>query len=255
MKLQLPHFRGGFGVTPNAGAISAFYAASVSLVQWLGFCSHAEQNFIDLASTWGPGQELTIPDQWSAPILLALKQAHQVLPTDFCCHEWSIDGPAPASTVPQIQGSSPISAANTPQSASRNVIPPLTLLPLTLLYSMQTVVSNLDGNAKTPSVPAQRVITAHLMRFGPSHQCVLGDISLTRSEQTLGLQSSQRFKACPTDPDDTIFGLHFPTLATDSQVQVNASLKEKAWHLTWMPLSFLASLRPQRQPTRFTGEI
>jgi len=30
MKLQLPHFRGGFGVTPN---ISAFYAASVSLVQ------------------------------------------------------------------------------------------------------------------------------------------------------------------------------------------------------------------------------
>jgi len=40
-KLQLAHFRGGFGVTPNAGsAISAFYAASVSLMQWLGFCSH-----------------------------------------------------------------------------------------------------------------------------------------------------------------------------------------------------------------------
>ena len=33
IKLQLPHFRGGFCVTPNAGsAISAFYAASVSLV-------------------------------------------------------------------------------------------------------------------------------------------------------------------------------------------------------------------------------
>ena len=46
MKLQLPHFRGGFGVTPNVGsAISAFYATSVSLVQWLGFCSHAEQKF------------------------------------------------------------------------------------------------------------------------------------------------------------------------------------------------------------------
>ena len=37
MKLQLPHFRGGFGVTPNAdSAISAFFAASGSLVQWLG---------------------------------------------------------------------------------------------------------------------------------------------------------------------------------------------------------------------------
>jgi len=84
---------------------------------------------------------------------------------------------------------------------------------------------------------------------------VLGDIALTRSEQTLSLQSSQRFKACPTDLDDTICGLHFPTPATDSQVQADPSLKEKAWHLTWMLLAFLASLRPQRQPSRFTGEI
>ena len=53
MKLQLPHFQEGFGVTSNAGsAISAFYAAFVSLVQWLGFCSHAEQNFIDLARSF-----------------------------------------------------------------------------------------------------------------------------------------------------------------------------------------------------------
>jgi len=41
----------------------------------------------------------------------------------------------------------------------------LTLLPLTLIYSTQTVDSNLDGNDKAPSVPAERVITAHLMRF------------------------------------------------------------------------------------------
>jgi len=188
--------------------------------------------------------------------LFALKQAHQILLTDFGCHEWSIDGPAPASAVPQIEGLSPNPAANAPQSASRNVVPPLlTLLPLTLLHCTQKVDSNLDSNAKAPSVPAQRVITAHLMRFGPSHQYVLGDISLTRREQTLGLQSSQRFKACPTDPDNTIFGLYFPTPASDSQVQADLSLKEKAWHLTWMPLAFLASLRPQRQPTRFTGEI
>ena len=81
-------------------------------------------------------------------------------------------------------------------SVSRNVVPPLTLLPLTLLYSTHTVDSNLDGNAKAPSVPMQRMITAHLMRLWPSHQYVLGSISLSRSEQSLGLQSSQRFKAC-----------------------------------------------------------
>ena len=95
---------------------------------------------------------------------------------------------------------------------------------------------------------------AHLMRLWPSHQYVLGGISLTRSEQTLWLQGSQRFKACPADPDGTIFGLHFPTPATDSQVQADPCLKEKAWHLTWMPLTFLASLWLQRQPTRFTAE-
>ena len=98
MKLLLPYFRGGFGVTPNAGsALSAFYVASVSLMQLLAFCTHAEQNFIDLASTWAPGQDLANPEQWSAPIFLALKQAHKVLLTDFGCHEWSVDGPAPAS--------------------------------------------------------------------------------------------------------------------------------------------------------------
>jgi len=34
MKLQLPHHRGGFGITPCAGsAISAFYASTASLVR------------------------------------------------------------------------------------------------------------------------------------------------------------------------------------------------------------------------------
>ena len=104
MKLQLPHFRKGFYVTPNAGsAVSAFYAASVSLVQWLGFCSHAEQNFIELASTWAPGQDLTNLDQWSAPILLALKQAHQVLLTDFGCHEWSTSSCLGSSTNRRLE--------------------------------------------------------------------------------------------------------------------------------------------------------
>jgi len=130
MKFQLPHFRGRFGVTPNAGsAISAFYAASVSLVQWLGFYSHPEQNFIDFASTWGPGQDSANHDLWTAPILIALKQADQVLFTEFGCHEWILDGPAPAWAVLQIKGSSPNPAANAPQSAPRNVVPPLTLLP------------------------------------------------------------------------------------------------------------------------------
>jgi len=139
MKLQLPHFRGGFGVTPNAGtAISAFYTASVSIVQWLGFCNHPEQNIIYLTSTWAPGQDLDNLGQLTARILIALKQTHQVLLTDLGCHEWSIEG-APASAVLHNESSSPNPATDTPQSAPRNIVPPLTLLPLTIFCSSQTV--------------------------------------------------------------------------------------------------------------------
>jgi len=35
MKIQVPHFRGGFGITPNEGStISAFYSATCALVVW-----------------------------------------------------------------------------------------------------------------------------------------------------------------------------------------------------------------------------
>jgi len=69
--LQLPHFQGRFGVTSNAGsAISASYAASVSLVQWLDFCGHSKQYFNDLASTWAPVQNLANLDEWTTPIFL-----------------------------------------------------------------------------------------------------------------------------------------------------------------------------------------
>ena len=108
MKLHLTHFQWGFGLGPTAGsAISTFYSASVSLLPWLCFCSHSKQNFIDLASTWAPGKDLANLDQWTAPILITLEQAHHILLTEFACHEWSIDWPAPASAVPQIEDSSP----------------------------------------------------------------------------------------------------------------------------------------------------
>jgi len=37
MKIQVPHFRGGFWITPNKdSAISAFYSAACALIIWLG---------------------------------------------------------------------------------------------------------------------------------------------------------------------------------------------------------------------------
>ena len=117
----------------------------------------------------GPSPKFGQSGRMDYPYFPALK--HHVLLTEFGRHEWSIDGPAPASADPQIEGLSPNPAANAPQSAPRNVIAPLTLLCLTLLHSSQIVDLNLDhpGNAQALSVPAKCVITAHLMRFWPFH--------------------------------------------------------------------------------------
>ena len=66
MKIQVPRFRGGFGITPNEGsAISAFYSATCALVVWLG--SHGgNRPAQDFANTWAPGLNLTSPDSWHA---------------------------------------------------------------------------------------------------------------------------------------------------------------------------------------------
>jgi len=76
MKIQVPHFRGKFGIMPNEGsAISAFYSATCALVVRLG--SHGgtrpAQHFAD---AWAPGLDLTSPDSWHAPLLQALSTLH-----------------------------------------------------------------------------------------------------------------------------------------------------------------------------------
>jgi len=98
MKIQVPHFRGGFGITPNEGsAISAFFSATCALVVWLG--SHGgirpAQDFVD---TWAPGLNLTSPDSWHAPLLQALSASHALLFQDYGCVEWTSESdrvPAP----------------------------------------------------------------------------------------------------------------------------------------------------------------
>jgi len=79
MKIQVHHFRGGFGITPYEGrAISAFYSATCALVVWLG--SHGgTRPAQDFADTWAPGLNLTSPDSGHAPLLQALSASHALL--------------------------------------------------------------------------------------------------------------------------------------------------------------------------------
>jgi len=61
MKIQVPYFRGGFGITLNEGsAISAFYSGTCALVIWLG--SHGGiRPAQDFADTWVPRRILLLP--------------------------------------------------------------------------------------------------------------------------------------------------------------------------------------------------
>ena len=124
MNIQVPHFRGGFGITPNEGsAISAFYSATCALVVWLG--SHGgnrpAQGF---ANTWAPGLNLTSPDSWHAPLLQSLSASHALLLQDYGCVEWASESdrvPAPLAVsiaLPFVQ----------PSVGSRNFPPPRYLL-------------------------------------------------------------------------------------------------------------------------------
>jgi len=87
MKIQVPHFCGGYGITPNEGsAISAFYSVTCALVVWLG--SHGgNRPAQDFADVWAPGLNLTSPDSWHAPLLQALSTSHALLLQDYGCVE------------------------------------------------------------------------------------------------------------------------------------------------------------------------
>jgi hypothetical protein len=132
MKIQLPHFRGGYGITPNEGsAISAFYSATCALVVWLG--SHGgtrpAQHFAD---AWAPGLDLTSPDSWHAPLLQALSSLHALLLQDYGCVEWTsasdrVPAPLAVSTaLPIVQPS--VSSRNSPSPLSTATLPQLRML-------------------------------------------------------------------------------------------------------------------------------
>jgi len=145
MKLQLPHHRdrGGFGITPCAGsAISAFYASTTSLVRWLGRHGNAQQDVANLADIWAPGQDMSNPESWTAPILTALKCTHALLLADYECTEW---GPAarPASINAPVAIAGPADSQNptaggTSPSKPRSALPPLVQVTPTIYAVVKT---------------------------------------------------------------------------------------------------------------------
>jgi len=163
MKIQVPHFRGGFGITPNEGsAISAFYSATCALVVWLG--NRPAQDF---ANTWAPGLNLTSPDSWHAPLLQALSALHALLLQDCGCVEWTSESdrvPAPLAVsiaLPFVQPS--VGSCNSPPPLSTVTLPQLRVLFQSTHEDRHGAEAQAEPGERIVKSPLQRTLTAHIM--------------------------------------------------------------------------------------------
>ena len=141
--VQKPCHRGGLGITPNAASsISAYYSATAQYVSWVHQLPNTE--------LWAGGQDLTQHDSWTAPNLLALKDTHARLLSEYQCVEVS----------PDVVGDA---AAQAPDAAEAPVVT-LLLPPLNLLATMQNS-SEEEGNITRP--PQARITSQIMSQWEP----------------------------------------------------------------------------------------
>jgi len=195
-------------------------------VRCLGHHSNAQQDLANLADVWAPGQDMSNPESWTAPILTALKCSHALLLAEYECTEWGpAAGPASSDAPVAIAGPAGSQHPNADGKGHRNPSSaPLSLVlpPLSMLFMSSQGEGQHHSNSgaqqqagdRPPADPSQRIITAHLMQCWKDHQYVFGHVALARSEEYLELQSVQRISAVPKDERDTIFYEHF--LQTDT---------------------------------------
>jgi len=171
----------------------------------LGHHGNAQQDLANLADVWAPGQDMSNPDSWTAPILTALKCYHALLLAEYECTEWGLaEGQASSDALVAIAGpagSQHPNADGTGHSNPPSALPSLVLPPSSILFVISQGEGQHHSNSEAPQQagdrppadPSQRIITAHLMQCWKDHQYVLGHVVLAWSEEYLKLQSVQQF--------------------------------------------------------------
>ena len=145
-------------------------------MQWLVHHGNAQQDLANLEDVWAPGQNMSNPDSWTAPILTALKCTHALLLAEYECTEW---GPAagPASSDAPVAIAGPTGAQNPTADCTGHSKPP-SALPSLVVHPLSMLFVNSQGEGqhhssfeaqqqvgdRPPADPSQRIITAHLMQ-------------------------------------------------------------------------------------------
>ena len=141
MTVQLPPFKGGLGITPQAASgIAAFYSGTCSFIGWLAQRSH-------LGHWLCQGQCLDDHTTWVAAPLVDLKRTHARLIQDYQCVEGAPAADAANANVHDDEE----------HPAAHLSLPPLNMLARQHLLSEEEVVA---GNC----LPLQRRVTKQIMR-------------------------------------------------------------------------------------------
>ena len=259
MKIQVPHFRGGLGITPNEGsAISAFYSATCALIVWLG--SHGgARPALQFAGVWAPRQDFTSPDSWHAPLLQALSNSHALLVQDYGCVEWTSASdrvPAPLAAPLVVSSVRPsVGSCNPPPMLSPVTLPQLCMLFHSTPADHQGAETSAEPGDRIAKSPLQRTLTAHIMGRWTKHAGALAPISVKRSVEMLELQRTQRFPVCPAKPASSVFAELFPAPQPEPSQPHVSTKKAKEMHINWNPVAFLSDLSAHKILTRFPPDV
>jgi len=160
MKIQVPHFRGVFRITPSEGsAISAFYSATCALVVWLGSYG-GNKSAQDFADAWAPGLNLSSLNSWHAPLLQALSALHALLLQDYGCVEWTSE----SDRVPAPLAVSIALPFVLPSVGSHNSPPPISTVTLPQLCILFHSTHEDHQGAEVPAEPGERIAKSPLQR-------------------------------------------------------------------------------------------
>ena len=205
--LQLPHHKGGLGLTPVcASGIAAFYSATARSVRWFSGLSNP---------TFWISDDLTRPDDWQSSSMCALRDIHQRLLRDYHC----VIADPPAQGHPT---NAPHGPAAPDGSASRLQLPQLSSL------SSGSADDNADSSSRL--LPQRRVTQQILTHWLPHNLAPPSD----RHALLRRLHQKQEVEAAPNAEEDDL--RHFILCAG----MARDSSQPRTLH--WSPAAWLSCL-------------
>ena len=155
--------------------------------------------------------------------------------------------------LPSVRPS--VGSRNPPPMPSLLMLPQLCMLFQSTYEERQGAEASAEQGERIARSSLQHTLTAEIMGRWTKHNRAPEHLVVTRSVEMMELQRAQRFPACTTYPDTSVFAEFFPA-PQPAPSQPNApSEKEKQMHINWNLLAFLSDLSARGILTRFPPDV